>query len=285
MLTSQTRTQGSRRRAPLMAIVAGALSAAAVTLGPTAAEAHFALQQPACYSQQNILGDPQKSEPCGQADPGNPLKETGAVTTYRAGQMITLSIKETIFHPGHYRVSLAKSIADLPSDPPVTPDMTSPCGSTKIETSPKLPLLADGVLPHTKSFTGPQTVQIQLPADFTCTKCTLQVAQFMSNHPLNNPGGCYYHHCATVTILPADTDGGTPQDAGTGGDASTSGDAGGAGSADLSGEPDPNMPPAGCGCRVGASPSTSPAPLVGFLALGAVMFVRRRRASDRARSI
>jgi MYXO-CTERM domain-containing protein len=279
MLTAQSRTQGSRRRTAF-ALAAG-VAAAAATLLPTAAEAHFALQEPACYSAQNILGDPQKSEPCGQADPGNPLKETGAVTTYRAGQKITLSIKETIFHPGHYRVSLAKSIADLPKDPPVMPDMTSPCGSTPIVMSPKLPLLADGVLPHTKSFTGPQTVQIQLPADFTCTKCTLQVAQFMSNHALNNPGGCFYHHCATVTILPADTDGGTPQDAGTGGDAGS----GDPGSADLSGEPDPEMPPTGCGCRVGASPSSSAAPLFGFLALGSVLLARRRRISARARAI
>lgn len=281
MLIAQTRTPGSRRRAaaPLTALIVGAAA-----LCPIAAEAHFSLQQPACYSEQNILGDPQKSEPCGQADPVTPLKETNAVTTYRAGQMITVSIKETIFHPGHYRVTLAKSMAELPKDPPVKADMMSACGSTTIEASPKLPILADGILPHTKSFSGPQTVQVQLPADFTCTKCTLQVAQFMSNHGLNNPGGCFYHHCATVTILPADTDGGTTQDAGTGGDAGSSGDAGTTPSADLSGEPDPNMPP-GCGCRVGTSPSTSPAPLAGFLALGAVLFARRRRASDRARAI
>lgn len=277
MLTAQAKTHGSRRRAILLtAIVAGAASAA---LCPSAAEAHFALQQPASYSEQNLLGDPQKSEPCGQADPGNPLKETGAVTTYRAGQKITLAIKETIFHPGHYRVQLAKSIADLPKDPPVKADMTSACGSTTIQASPKLPLLADGLLPHTKSFGSPQMVQIQLPADFTCTKCTLQVAQFMSNHPLNNPGGCFYHHCATVTILPADTDGGTVQDAGT------VVDAGPTTSEDLSVAVEPEMPQPGSGCRVGSSSSSSPAPFAGFLALGAVLLARRRRAADPARSI
>jgi uncharacterized protein (TIGR03382 family) len=53
---------------------------------------------------------------------------------------------------------------------------------------------------------------VTLPADKTCTNCTLQVLEFMSNHGLNMPGGCYYHHCATINIVAPD--GGTPPEDG-----------------------------------------------------------------------
>jgi hypothetical protein len=43
-------------------------------------------------------------------------------------------------------------------------------------------------------------VQVTLPPNVTCDHCTLQVIQFMSDHGLNNPGGCFYHHCADISI-------------------------------------------------------------------------------------
>lgn len=96
-------------------------------------------------------------------------------------------------------MSLAADQASLPADPTVTPGST-PCGSTEIVAAPTLPLLADGLLVHDAPFPRPQTVQVQLPAGFTCTNCTLQVTEFMSNHGLNVPGWCFYHHCANLTI-------------------------------------------------------------------------------------
>ena len=47
----------------------------------------------------------------------------------------------------------------------------------------------------------------------------------MSNHGLNNPGGCFYHHCATVSVGAAGGDGGAPTDASTSPDATTAPDA------------------------------------------------------------
>src|SRR5262249_1447752 len=35
-----------------------------------------------------------------------------------------------------------------------------------------------------------------LPADVTCTQCTLQVLEYMSHHP----APCFYHHCADIAI-------------------------------------------------------------------------------------
>lgn len=172
--------------------------------------AHFILEAPANDSEQNLLGDPQKAPPCGDQGMSTP---SGVVTTFVAGQTITIKLSETIFHPGHYRVALGlNGPGDLPAEPPVDAGTTA-CGSAPIDANPQFPVLADGLLVHTTAFSGKQSFQVTLPADKTCTNCTLQVLEFMSNHGLNMPGGCYYHHCATINIVAPD--GGTPPEGGT----------------------------------------------------------------------
>ncbi|WP_437676604.1 SCE4755 family polysaccharide monooxygenase-like protein [Sorangium sp. So ce131] len=274
-------------------------AAAAGALHPAVAHAHFSLLEPACYSEQNNLGDPQKSAPCGQADPGNPAQPTGEVTTFVQGQTITLTIDETIFHPGHYRVSIAPNPDALPPDPVVTPGST-PCGSTVIETAPALPLVADGLLVHTTAFSEPQSVQIALPPDFTCTNCTLQVSEFMSNHAINNPGGCFYHHCATITIVPRDGEGaggaggagGGPDDGAAVSTSSSSGAGAGAGGTDDGGattagsgggeadEGDSSLS-SGCGCRAGAAGPATAAYMAILLSLGLLRWRRRAKLAAR----
>ncbi len=250
------------------------------------ASAHFKLLAPACYSEQDSLGLPLKSAPCGQADPGNPVVLTGEVTTLAQGQMLTITIDEAIFHPGHYRIAIAPDMASLPDDPPVTPGST-PCGTTEIDPSPTLPLLADGVLVHAAPFSGPQTVQIPLPADFTCDHCIVQVVEFMANHPLNNPGGCFYHHCGDVVVVPTGTDAGLATDAGAGqpdagsnaSDAGASRDAATAFDAGVDASTTPTATSGGCGCRVSAA-TTGAAPLP-LLAL--CLLALRRRPGRRSR--
>jgi uncharacterized protein (TIGR03382 family) len=212
-------------------MVRRSLLAVAVTVAvgmgaPGVARAHFLLNAPPSATEQDEFGSPQKSAPCGLTDsPTNPDQSTptGVVTTVRTGSTLTVRIRETIFHPGHYRVALAPTMAGLPANPTVTPGAT-PCGSTTIDATPDFPVLADGQLVHTSSFGSQErSFDVQLPAGMTCTNCVLQVTQFMSNHDINNPGGCFYHHCATITIaddapLPdAGTGGGGDGDGGTGG--------------------------------------------------------------------
>jgi MYXO-CTERM domain-containing protein len=220
------------------------------------AEAHFKLNAPASYSQQDpTYGDPQKSAPCAQADPGNPIVPTNAVTEVQSGAMLAISITETIYHPGHYRVSIAQDMASLPPDPPVIAG-TTPCGSTMINANPSLPLLADGLLVHSAPFSPTtQTMQVPIPTGMTCTNCMLQVTQFMSNHQLNNPGGCFYHHCAAVNISPNAP---PPPDGGVnpGTDAGT----------------DPADPTGGC-CSAGRDSAATG--LLGSLVVG--LLLRRRR--------
>jgi hypothetical protein len=169
------------------------------------AHAHFALEAPPAYSVQDADGLPEKSAPCGQADPGDPVVPTHAITSFHSGDTITVTIDEKIFHPGHYRVALAMDQASLPADPIVAADANSPCGTAQIQSSMTPGVLVDNMLPHTTAFTVPQSFQVTLPTGMTCTNCTLQVIEFMSDHSLNNPGGCFYHHCAQVTIVPQNT--------------------------------------------------------------------------------
>lgn len=173
------------------------IAALGLSLGPATAQAHFVLMSPPAVTEQNFLGDPQKAPPCG--DDGSAVA-TGMVTSYQAGDVVTITIDETIFHPGHYRVALAMNdISELPEEPPVTPNDTD-CGTAPIANPPVFPVLADGIFLHDQPLAGPQSFDITLPANVSCTNCTLQVIQFMSNHGLNNPGGCYYHHCATISV-------------------------------------------------------------------------------------
>jgi hypothetical protein len=167
--------------------------------------AHFRLvvPPPVTASPQSVyvedsLGLPQLSAPCGQADPDSPAVATNVVSTLKAGGMVTISFDETIFHPGHYRIALAADQGSLPADPDVVAGDQA-CGTTTIEDPPVAPVLADGVLVHTAAFNGTQTVMVPLPAT-PCTNCVLQITEFMSEHGLNNPGGCFYHHCMNVNI-------------------------------------------------------------------------------------
>ena len=99
----------------------------AVASFSSVADAHFVLVSPAASLVQNRLGDPQKIAPCGgvSANPGrgtpaNPGTPSNAVTQLTGGSTLHLLIQETVFHPGHYRVALARTVAQLPPDPVVT---------------------------------------------------------------------------------------------------------------------------------------------------------------------
>lgn len=191
-------------RATTLPIVLACLCAA------PSAHAHFELMQPVNWVNQVTDGYPQKTGPCGNE---SPQAASGVVTEYRVGETIPISIRETVYHPGHYRISLAADQASLPPDPVVTPG-GSDCGSVPIATNPTLPVLADGLLVHSRPFSGPQTMQVALPAGMTCERCVLQVVEFMSNHG----APCFYYHCANIKITTTGADAGVP-----GGDGGTDG--------------------------------------------------------------
>ena len=175
-----------------------------------AADAHFALIYPAASLLQNRLGDPQKIGPCGgvSANPArgtgaNPGVPSGAVTSVKGGTMLPLMVLESIFHPGHYRVALARTMAQLPPDPMVT---TADTGrgmrsqSAVIQNPPVAPVLLDGIFAHTERPTQNFEAQVPIP-NITCQNCVLQVIEFMADHPgVAVDGGHSYHHCAVLNI-------------------------------------------------------------------------------------
>ena len=183
--------------------VAAALGVGMMALGaPAAAPAHFILQEPKAWIEVNVLGDPQKLGPCGGTS-SNPGKPTGVVTPLTGGQMLHIRVKETIYHPGFYRVALAVlDRAELPADPEdVTRD--TPRGpysvSGKIDRNPKPPVLADGLWEHRQRATAGFETDVRIP-NINCDKCTLQVIQFMEEHAVNTDGRFTYHHCADLKI-------------------------------------------------------------------------------------
>ncbi len=226
-------------------------AAVAVLLAAGTAHAHFKLIAPDSSTVQAANGDPQKTAPCGGAGTAS-----NVVTTVQTGSTLTVTIDETIYHPGHYRVALAQTAAQLPPDPTITGPN---CAMAAIQNPPVLPILADGQLPHTMSFATPvQSFDVQIPAGMTCTNCVLQVIQFM-----RGSGSCFYYHCATVNITDSPA---PPVDAGPGGGGGNNPDAGvGGGGGEGSGEVDGGCAAAGGGLSSGA------------LLLGALAFARRRR--------
>jgi hypothetical protein len=174
-----------------------------VTIVPAVTHAHFKLLEPASWLIENDRGDPQKSGPCGgtNTDYGKP---SYIVTKVTGGSKIRLRLQETIYHPGHYRVALAvNSPTELPPDAAVETISTEKgprSVSAAIMNPAKMPVLADGLFPHTAKVDTPFEADIQLP-NINCKKCTLQVAQFMADHAFNNPGGYSYHHCADLQIV------------------------------------------------------------------------------------
>jgi hypothetical protein len=165
--------------------------------------AHFGLLEPASWLQESEeFGDPQWSAPCG-GTLTNPGKPTGAITKIRGGDKLHIRIQEMAFHPGFYRVALAvNSRSELPAPDAISE--TGPNGrqrsvSGAIHYPPSLPVLADGLFMHAAPFDKEQEADVEVP-NINCTKCTLQVIEFMAAHGWNPDGGYTYHHCAELQI-------------------------------------------------------------------------------------
>jgi hypothetical protein len=287
----------------MVTLVARVVSAfavgAALVLVATPASAHFDLLAPASWSVDDLAsGMPEKLGPCGNEGTPVPAKDDAGrpiITAVQEGDMITVTISEVVFHPGHYRISLSTDWADagdtvqagFPPDPIVTPGATNsgtmvcpggaglknPCGSVPLEqgTLPvEIPgvgwVLADDVFEHCTPFASPQTIKVALPPGVSCNECALQVLEFMSDHGLNVPGGCFYHHCANLSIsgqtVPVEAGGGSGTSSGA-----ASGAASGVGSGSGTGSPTSGTMAAATG-SMEMSGSTEPSGSIGTTGAG-----------------
>lgn len=177
--------------------------ATACALVSANAGAHFKLLEPASWIEEDDRGDPQKLAPCGGtiADPGT---RTGVFTDVQGGQKLKVVVDETVFHPGHFRIALARRPNWLPDDPATTMKETERglrSDKAVIETNPQPPVIVDGLWPHTQQHDGTWETEITVP-NIECDGCFLQVIQFMAEHPGFREGGFSYHHCAMLNITP-----------------------------------------------------------------------------------
>lgn len=169
------------------AIVAGLLGVA------TPAAAHIALTSPPARHPM------QKEGPCGLVDS---VRGTN-VTTFEAGQTITVEWDETVGHVGHYRIAFDDNGDDVFKNPNNPNDNFA---FTLVEP------IAD------KDGTQHYTQQVTLP-NIECTSCTLQLMQVMTT---TEPYNSFYWQCADIQI----GDGMQPPGDDSGGGCSTSRGAG-----------------------------------------------------------
>ena len=187
-----------------------------VLVGVSAAphvQAHFKLLSPASWLKEDAVGGPQKGSPCGPGNSGllgddvQPVPTSGAITEVHAGDVVSVDIQETIYHPGYFRIALAENRDDF-TIPPVDDPTSCAFDVNAVPTGAHDNVLMDGLFKETSAAgqTRHLMQDVTLP-DKPCEKCTLQIVQVMLNHGLSS---CYYYHCADLKILPkADAAGGS----------------------------------------------------------------------------
>ncbi|MEP7050925.1 MAG: SCE4755 family polysaccharide monooxygenase-like protein [Pseudomonadota bacterium] len=183
------------------------LSVPVVTLAPPAS-AHFNLTTPPSIAKSTEGGK-------GPAPCGPDTATTGTPTAVTGGKPLTLSISETVAHPGFYRFALSLvSPPQFPADNVVKDqagmvilptDKQATSFSAAFEDPAKFPVLADHLFVHAdgvaQSFPSTKYPGEVVIPNLNCEKCTLQVIEFMANHPSNgDSAGYFYHHCALLKI-------------------------------------------------------------------------------------
>jgi hypothetical protein len=255
-------------------------------LGASSAHAHFKLLKPASWLTEDELGAPQKGSPCGPGDARpfigddvQPVPASDAVTSFRAGETITVQWEETVYHPGYYRIALARTSPAAATsthfaDPPLIDPVECTYDEAAVRTGAHDDVLADGLFKADEQFSENRTLthEVTLP-DEPCDECTLQIVQVMKKHGASS---CFYFHCAAIEILPAD-EGSPDRDAAaaTGGRASA-----GAGGKDASG-PATDADDGGCSVVAPGTRGSSAAAWC-LLAIGLGYRSLTRRATVRA---
>jgi hypothetical protein len=133
----------------------------------------------------------QKRGPCGRS-----VSARGQnVTVFEPGQTITVAWKETIGHPGHFRISFDDDGED---------GFVDPAGYQDFNSAPTV--LEDNISDSSCGDTS--RVQITLP-NIECENCTLQVIQVMTDKSPYGDGNDIYYQCADIALRPG---GGAPSD-------------------------------------------------------------------------
>ena len=224
------------------------------------AAAHISLEEGGTHKSR--YGDGElKWGPCGKS--GGTRGPN--VYTYASGQKITVTVMETIPHPGYFRFAFDNDGDDAFIEPasikPIDPNRRCPngptdrCGASDFYNSSAVLAGMDNLNPHLTAAQGTKyTWEVALP-DVECNNCTLQLIQVMEDDLTHGPYdptpgvgvADIYHQCIDIVLKrPADAGTGGTNDAGSTGDIRTppASDAGpidagaGGGSADAGRSPD-----------------------------------------------
>jgi MYXO-CTERM domain-containing protein len=239
-------------------VILGVGGLAVATSLAVPASAHISLEQAGTHKSR--YGDGElKDGPCGRK---GGVRGTN-VYTYAPGQKITISVLETIVHPGYFRIAFDDDGDDAFIEPasikPVDPARKCPsgagdhCGMSDFYNSPAVLPNMDNLNPHITAASGMKyTWEVTLP-NVECTNCTLQLIQVMEDDAFHGPYDPtpgvgvedIYHQCIDI-VLKRSADGGTgPSDAATTDIRTPPSDSGGAGAGGTSA--DAGRPDSGAG--------------------------------------
>lgn len=163
---------------------------AALTLTSSVASAHIQLDYPTARTTSLKTG------PCGAAG----STRGDQVTTFQAGEVITIVWRETVDHPGHYRVAFDADGQD---------DFVDPTSFTDTYTNDTV--LIDDIADKEG---GTYTQELTIP-DSACDHCTLQVIQVMTDKAPYGDDNDLYYQCADIVILKDSTEPDAGADVGT----------------------------------------------------------------------
>jgi hypothetical protein len=211
----------------------------AILFTPAVAAAHIQLTNPLPRTLEL------KQPNCGLT--GSTRSANPAV--YPPGATITVTWKETINHPGHYRVSFDQDGEDF----------TIPLSFT--DTTQTENVLVDNIA-DAAIANDTYNLEITLP-NLECENCTLQVIQMMTDKPPYGDGNDIYFQCADVALR---ADAPLPPDAGPD-DNPANPDAG------IDDDPPDSFGDATGGCNAGRRDSAGMAGLL----LAVLITARRRR--------
>ncbi len=171
---------------------------------PCLAQAHISLDAPLSryYLTTSNQADQTKLKlgPCGVTGDKR-TTNPALVTTFKPGETITVTWRETVQHPGHFRLAFDSDGQDFG-----LPGAASPSGAV---------VLADAIADRSGANGLVYEQQVTLP-NIECSNCTLQLIQIMTTAGPPYAAGDLYFNCADLVLRVAG--GGT----GTGGTAAGS---------------------------------------------------------------
>jgi len=163
--------------------------AAAICSIASLVEAHISLDLPVSRYFQTSSNEADQTKlkvgPCGVS--GDKRTTTASlITPFKPGETITVTWRETVQHPGHFRIAFDSDGQDF-----TMPGEATPSGVV---------ILADNI---PDKSTANYSQQVTLPS-IECANCTLQLIQVMTtNPPPYAATGDLYFNCADIILKAA----------------------------------------------------------------------------------